>query len=1221
MKFRFFAAVVFLFLFTSKSLFAQLEKANYHFDNFHYAQAIPLYIKAAKKEKTKIVATQKLADCYRILHDYRNAEMQYAQVIKNGGNLPIHHLYYGQMLFNNGHVNSAKEQFDLFSKASGEDKRAQNLMSSIIITRLWSVKQREYDILNVRDLNTEGAEFCAIPYNKNIVFVSDRGTDLVNYSKSSIDNRPYLSLFLAERGKGKDSTKFKKIENFSGKINNEYHNGPATFVESGKQIFFTRVDRKVYAKKSEQTNRPRIYYATQIKDSWDLIRPLQYNSDAYSVAHPAISADGMTLIFSSDMPGGFGGKDLYICKLEGANWSKPVNLGAKINSVQDEVFPYLHKNGTLYFSSDGHVGFGGLDIYSARYINNEWCEVKNMQEPINSTYDDFGINFLFKHANGYFASNRPGGVGGDDIYSFELKKKLPVITAISGKIFRNELDAAQNIEIKLTDETGLVLETTKTDSLGVFKFERLNPEEDYIVMLDADEVGLGTKEATQFHGRLFYNEDMPANKAKLVIKNKEGVWIKEMETDQAGYFRFDYLEYEKNNLDTITDPDVAFVKKELFKYQQLTTDNIIPDNLNEEETIAKLKKLFKYDELLATTTALNTEENADTEFYVKGNFVYNKLRTDSFALNTLAEDATKLYLKNKFVYNKLTGDSFALKTEEEIADRFYVKNGYRYDKLNGDSIGLSMLYADNDKFYVKENFRYNKLTGDSISLDLLTEEDVDFDVNSYTLKMRLFTGADFKNIAPGVKVTIKDGNGVVYKETLTDNNGELKVNFLPINRTYVIKVDQDNDVIQQNDNYSTFGRVMNSNSTKFPIKGKEISFANMANILFANSITDDEGFFKLNGKTEKRNALNLIAHQQDSINGLALSDEALRRKQEQIKLNKINNTSDNLTAEQLADEALRRKKEEERMKLVKLSNTTDKLTALEITDDDILKLYGNKTVRDLTFTTQVAAYKMSKNFAFQKIQQKFGTVKEQKLDDGITRFTVQSHATINSADSVRQLLIKEGVKDAFVTAIYKGKRYLLRDLIAMGIFNAGEAAYFKAVDGTNAEIPKEEKTDIVKPIENKTIAETKTEENTTTNVSGTAVVENKVSENKTKTSTASKTKEADKLKLPADIEKLVDEYGDIITDKVEYRVQVGAFKLITSSYQYKRLEEVGKIDKKEYQDGIVRYTIGHCETLREANKIRRQVVKVGVQDAFVVVVHKGNRYTVYEAIRKGVVKK
>jgi len=197
---------------------------------------------------------------------------------------------------------------------------------------------------------------------------------------------------------------------------------------------------------------------------------------------------------------------------------------------------------------------------------------------------------------------------------------------------------------------------------------------------------------------------------------------------------------------------------------------------------------------------------------------------------------------------------------------------------------------------------------------------------------------------------------------------------------------------------------------------------------------------------------------------------------------------------------------------------------------------------------------------------------------------------------------------------------LLRDLIAMGIFNAGETAYFKAVDGTNTDKPKEEKTDIVKPIINNEAVETKSE-NTATNVSTTSVTENKTTENKAKTTTANKTKEADKLKLPADIEKLVDEYGDIITDKVEYRVQVGAFKLITSSYQYKRLEEVGKIDKKEYQDGIVRYTIGHCETLREANKIRRQVVKVGVQDAFVVVVHKGNRYTVYEAIRKGLVKK
>jgi hypothetical protein len=160
-----------------------------------------------------------------------------------------------------------------------------------------------------------------------------------------------------------------------------------------------------------------------------IYNPLSFNSEDYSVGHPAISADGKKLIFSSDKPGGLGGSDLYVSELIDGKWSNPVSLGTEVNTFGNEVFPFLANDSTLFFSSDGHPGYGGLDVYQTELVQGKWTTPWNLKRPINSPYDDFSIAFSKSLTDGFVSSNRQGGKGSDDIYAFRNYKRTPLVEA------------------------------------------------------------------------------------------------------------------------------------------------------------------------------------------------------------------------------------------------------------------------------------------------------------------------------------------------------------------------------------------------------------------------------------------------------------------------------------------------------------------------------------------------------------------------------------------------------------------------------------------------------------------------------------------------------------------------------------------------------------------------------------------------------------------------
>ena len=217
-------------------------------------------------------------------------------------------------------------------------------------------------------------------------------------------------------------------------VNSKYHEGPVTFSDDFKTIWITRNNPNfsVSRSKQEAVNNLRIFTFEWNGKRWAKEKEFQYNSDSYSVGHPAFNANGNTLYFASDMPGGMGETDLFrsfkiVSEIDSVNkivtWSEPENLGPLFNTSGKEMFPYVHPKGIVFFASDGLGGFGGLDIFAAFPVADSF-NVINLGPPINSTYDDFGLIIDSAFVTWIFFFDRPGGVGSDDIYTFRSGRKF-----------------------------------------------------------------------------------------------------------------------------------------------------------------------------------------------------------------------------------------------------------------------------------------------------------------------------------------------------------------------------------------------------------------------------------------------------------------------------------------------------------------------------------------------------------------------------------------------------------------------------------------------------------------------------------------------------------------------------------------------------------------------------------------------------------------------------
>lgn len=488
-----------------------------------------------------VVAKIRLGESYAKIKDMQNAERILREVIESGVDLSGENsevvLKFAQTLASNGKYREAQEMYEEYNRKVGDDPRGKSFSKLYNDVSVLSKNANCYKV-DYLSVNTNAAEFSPSYYQNGLVFVSNRTSAVGVRRVFNWNETPFLDLYhledisalgsgaaglggasdgstLSSRRRGvsyvgsdqytppsaNDSRTVGSYggtnvslglgygdkpqtatDRFSGSLNSKYHEGPTAFFKDGSKVIFTR-NNLLNGKTRRSTDgiiKLKLYIADADGDGWNNIQELPFNSDEYSTGHPTLSANEDLLFFASDMPGGFGGTDIYVSRYDGANWSAPINLGDRINTKGNEMFPYLDEKDNLYFSSDGHPGLGELDIFFTQLEGlNQKGRIINVGAPLNSSKDDFGMVTDGVRQTGYFSSNRKRGGADDDIYRFdrecELKDGCELILAVYDADSKMPL---ANIKIIFEDSKGNLQEGI-TDENGTLVIEDLNPDDEY----------------------------------------------------------------------------------------------------------------------------------------------------------------------------------------------------------------------------------------------------------------------------------------------------------------------------------------------------------------------------------------------------------------------------------------------------------------------------------------------------------------------------------------------------------------------------------------------------------------------------------------------------------------------------------------------------------------------------------------------------------------------
>jgi tetratricopeptide (TPR) repeat protein len=458
------------------------QQAEKEYKNGSVVQALALYKKTLRKKNTPKVKL-KIAHCYQSLNQSQEAEQWYREAATNTYSLEKQDLFnYAEVLLSNGKYNESLSCFEKFVNTYGQDSSAAKRIRGIKEQDAFFVDSLNFNIRFIK-ANSTASELAPSFYKTGLVFASNKDTEessvrLTNPKDESL----LLNLYYGELDSTKNITKTLLL---SPQINGKLNEGTCSFYNKGNSLFFTQnSDRKKKLISSAKTfYRLGIFHSNKdtIHDVWQTPKPFIYNNPSYSLGHPAVSEDGKTLYFASDQPGGFGGTDLYVSYLKDTLWTNPINLGAKVNTTSDELFPFIYNDSTLYFSSKGHEGLGGLDIYKTSKKEQDFDNPENVGYPVNSTQDDFGIIFSENKKWGYFVSNRKNKGSDDDIYVFDVIKVF-----VAGSVKSHLKKAAlENVTINVFRNNKKTT-STQSDEKGNFSL-MLDPGKKYNIVLSKED--------------------------------------------------------------------------------------------------------------------------------------------------------------------------------------------------------------------------------------------------------------------------------------------------------------------------------------------------------------------------------------------------------------------------------------------------------------------------------------------------------------------------------------------------------------------------------------------------------------------------------------------------------------------------------------------------------------------------------------------------------------
>lgn len=503
----------------------KLKKADSYFNRLSYAYAAQLYEELIGSEVDSPALKSKLAYSYLKMDNYTKSVEYYGKMIESSEAKPEDYYNYAYVLKQSGNYAESDKWMNKYSNAAQADLRGQLFLGNTSYKSKIEKTAPFFSLTNL-DLNTGVADFGGYynPSQNQMYFITARKKRVFVKKEWSWNANRFLDLYSATVSTDNKLGSPKRVS----KVNTKFHEGPLAFSPDGKTVYFTRNNISSGKKRrdGQKIQNLKLYIATVDKDGkWTDEKEFPYNSKDYSVGHPVLTSDGKTMYFVSDKPGGMGGADIYkAAVLENGTFGEMINLGNKINTEGQEMFPFIDAEERLFFSTDGHPGLGGLDVFVAFLENGAVGKIHSLGIPVNSQFDDFAFNLSKDLKTGFLSSNREGGKGGDDIYAVQLIRPISFGVTIKGTAKDKKGEIVPNAKIDLKDDKGNVIGTVTADENGAYSFEA-EYEKNY---------ALGGSKTDYFDGKntanTFTNEQVVV--ADVILEKDPGLSLYALITDK-----------------------------------------------------------------------------------------------------------------------------------------------------------------------------------------------------------------------------------------------------------------------------------------------------------------------------------------------------------------------------------------------------------------------------------------------------------------------------------------------------------------------------------------------------------------------------------------------------------------------------------------------------------------------------------------------------------------
>jgi outer membrane protein OmpA-like peptidoglycan-associated protein/tetratricopeptide (TPR) repeat protein len=533
-----------VFSFNIYSQKARVTAADKKYDSYAYIDAIKTYERIAEKGYKSVDMFKKLGNAYYFNGELDRAAKWYGELFAMASDTDLESEYYyryAQSLRSISQNDMADEMLQKFIQKSGNDSRGKLFKENPNYLDAIKANSGRYQVEDA-GINSKYSDYGTAIYSNKIVFASARDTGSIARRTNSWTGQPFTNLYTADLGDNMTPGAPKK---FDKNINSKFHEASPVFTADGNTMYFTR-NNYLDGKKGKDGNDItliKIYKASLVDDKWSNVTELPFDSDNYSTAHPALSPDGKTLYFASDMPGTLGQSDLFKVTInEDGSFGTPQNLGNTINTEGKETFAFVNDENEIYFASDGHPGIGGLDVFMSKInADGTFSKVQNVGADVNSPKDDFAYLIDTKSRRGFFSSNRDGGQGYDDIYKFLETKRLICEQQLYGEItdlVTKEL--LPDAKISLFDSQFKLLNATVSDGKGNYTFE-VECGRTYNVRAEKPEYTTIEQKVTiaETNGKTYFPITLEKSKCKVTIGDDLG---------KCFGIKMIYFDFDKSNI-------------------------------------------------------------------------------------------------------------------------------------------------------------------------------------------------------------------------------------------------------------------------------------------------------------------------------------------------------------------------------------------------------------------------------------------------------------------------------------------------------------------------------------------------------------------------------------------------------------------------------------------------------------------------------------------------